>query len=152
MINQLEVMRKQIEDQIKAQKGNAAVVKRSTELDKKMLDVELQLLSRTELHSDDKWYVEAYKVYMNLIWHYGMIGTGAGDVAGGADYRPTVASMKVLKRSSRACKGKERLRRLRSEGTARVQQVHVGQKSPHWSIRHPAASPWQRLLVPRTSP
>jgi photosystem II stability/assembly factor-like uncharacterized protein len=96
MVNQLEVIRKQIEDQMKAQKGNAFIVKALTELDRKAIDVELQLLSRTELHSDDKWYVEAYKVYLNLIWHYGVIGTGAGDVQGGADYRPTAASMKVL--------------------------------------------------------
>ena len=96
IVNQLEVIRKQIEDQVKAQKGNASIAKSLTELDRKAMDVELQLLSRTELHSDDKWYVEAYKVYLNLIWHYGVIGTGAGDVQGGADYRPTVASMKVL--------------------------------------------------------
>jgi len=52
-----------------------------------MLDVELQLVSRTDLHSDDKFFVEAYKVYMNLIWLNGAVGTGAGDEAGGADYR-----------------------------------------------------------------
>ena len=66
------------------------------DLDKKAMDVELKLLSRTDLHSDDKWYVEAYKVYMNLIWLSGVVGTGAGDVAGGADSRPTDASVAVL--------------------------------------------------------
>jgi photosystem II stability/assembly factor-like uncharacterized protein len=96
IVNQLEVIRKQIEDQGKAQKGKAAVVKALTDLDKKAMDVEMQLLSRTEIHSDDKWYVEAYKVYLNLVWHYGVIGTGAGDVQGGADYRPTAAAMQVL--------------------------------------------------------
>jgi hypothetical protein len=54
------------------------------------------LLTRTEMHSDDKWYVEAYKVYMNLVWLNGVIGSGAGDVQGGADYRPTDASMDIL--------------------------------------------------------
>jgi hypothetical protein len=60
------------------------------------MDVELMLITRTEMHSDDKWYVEAYKVYMNLVWLNGVIGSGAGDVAGGADFRPTDASMDIL--------------------------------------------------------
>ena len=61
----------------------------------------LQLLSRTELHSDDKWYVEQYKIYLNLIWHYGEIAAGGGDVAGGAEHRPTTASMQVLQELER---------------------------------------------------
>lgn len=96
MINQLEVMRKQIEDLLAAHKGEPAVEKPLRELDRRMLDIELQLLSRTELHSDDKWYVEAYKIYLNLVWLNGVVGTGAGDVAGGADFRPTAAAMAWL--------------------------------------------------------
>jgi hypothetical protein len=96
MINQIEVVRKQLEDQIKAQQSRKDVLQVLQDLDKKAMDVELKLLSRTDLHSDDKWYVEQYKVYMNLIWLSGVVGTGAGDVAGGADYRPTDASVAVL--------------------------------------------------------
>jgi photosystem II stability/assembly factor-like uncharacterized protein len=96
MINRLEVMRKQIEDLEKASAANKAALQALRDLDKKMMDVELQLLSRTDLHSDDKWYVEAYKVYMNLVWLSGEVGSGAGDVQGGADYRPTDASLQVL--------------------------------------------------------
>jgi hypothetical protein len=48
------------------------------------------------MHSDDKWYVESYKVYQNLIWLNGVVNSGAGDVAGGADQRPTDASIGVL--------------------------------------------------------
>jgi hypothetical protein len=33
---------------------------------------------------------------MSLIWLNGEVGTGAGDVAGGADYKPTDASMSWL--------------------------------------------------------
>ncbi len=33
---------------------------------------------------------------MNLIWLNGVIGTGAGDVAGGAEFRPTDAAVAVL--------------------------------------------------------
>jgi len=96
VINHIEVMRKQIEDQLKANAGKDEVEQALTDLDRKMMDVELQLLSRTEMHSDDKWYVESYKVYFNLIWLNGVIGTGAGDVQGGADYRPTDASLEIL--------------------------------------------------------
>ncbi|MGA7351544.1 MAG: hypothetical protein WBX06_10340, partial [Acidobacteriaceae bacterium] len=38
---------------------------------------------------DDKTYITAWKVYYNLLWMNGEIGSGAGDVAGGAEYRPT---------------------------------------------------------------
>ena len=66
------------------------------EFDRKALDVELRLLSRSDLHSDDKWYVEAYKVYLNLLWFYGDVGLGASDVAGGAEYRPTDQAVQIF--------------------------------------------------------
>ena len=96
MINRLEVVRKQIEDQLAAQAGKKAAEQALRDLDKKLMDVELMLITRTEMHSDDKWYVEAYKIYMNLVWLNGVIGSGAGDVAGGADVRPTDASLQIL--------------------------------------------------------
>jgi photosystem II stability/assembly factor-like uncharacterized protein len=96
MVNNLEVMRKQIEDALKANAGNADAVRALRDIDQKLLDVELRLVSRTEMHSDDKWYVESYKVYQNLIWLNGVVNSGAGDVAGGADDRPTDASIGVL--------------------------------------------------------
>jgi photosystem II stability/assembly factor-like uncharacterized protein len=96
MINQIEIVRKQIEDRLKAPGISAATAKALRQLDQNAMNVELQLLSRTELNSDDKWFVEQYKIYLNLIWLYGEVGTGAGDVAGGADYRPTDAQMETL--------------------------------------------------------
>ncbi len=33
---------------------------------------------------------------MNLIWLNGEVGPGAGDVAGGADFRPTDTSLELL--------------------------------------------------------
>ncbi|MBP1595468.1 MAG: hypothetical protein H6Q05_845 [Acidobacteria bacterium] len=96
MINRLEVIRKQVEDLLKENKGKGDLEKPLTDLDRKAMDVELQMLSRTDLHSDDKWYVEAYKIYMNLLWQYGEFAFGAGDVAGGAEYRPTDASVEIL--------------------------------------------------------
>ncbi len=96
MINRLEVMRKQVEDLLKANAGRKPADQALRDLGQKLMDVELRLLSRTDLHSDDKWYVETYKVYMNLVWLSGVVGSGAGDVQGGADYRPTDASLQVL--------------------------------------------------------
>jgi photosystem II stability/assembly factor-like uncharacterized protein len=96
MVNNLEVVRKQIEDDLKANAGKPEAVRALKALDDKLLAVELRLVSRTELHSDDKWYVEPYKVYQNLIWLNGVVNSGAGDVAGGADERPTDASVGVL--------------------------------------------------------
>jgi hypothetical protein len=96
MINQLESVRKQIEDRAKVAGVSASVVKALKQLDAQALSVELQLLSRSDLNSDDKWYVEKYKVYLNLVWLYGEVGTGAGDVAGGADYRPTDVELQSL--------------------------------------------------------
>jgi hypothetical protein len=96
LINRLEVMRKQIEDQITAHRDEVEVARALAALDAKLLEVELRLLSRTELHSDDKWYVEAYKLYLNLVWLAGDVGTGASDLAGGAEFRPTDAAMEAL--------------------------------------------------------
>lgn len=94
--NQLEIMRKQIEDRLAANAGKPEIEQALKALDKRMLEVELQLLSRSDLHSDDKYFVEAYKVYLNLLWLSGAAGSGAGDEAGGADYKPTDAQLQVL--------------------------------------------------------
>ena len=96
MVNQLEIMRKQIEDQLKAQKAEAPIVKALADLDKKMMDVELRLLSRTG------------PAQRRQVVRRGVQGVYESDVAvrrdrdrrgrraGGADYRPTEASMEVL--------------------------------------------------------
>jgi len=96
MANKLEIMRKQIEDLIPANAANPSVAEPLRDLDKKMMDVELRILSRSDLNTDDKWYVEPTKLFLTLIWLSGEIGTGAGDVAGGADFRPTDASLATL--------------------------------------------------------
>jgi photosystem II stability/assembly factor-like uncharacterized protein len=96
MVNRMEVWRKQIEDQLKANAAKADVVKALNDLNKAVLDVELKLVSRSEMLSDDKYFPEAYKVYMNLIWLSGGVGMGASDEAGSIDYRPTDTQMQVL--------------------------------------------------------
>src|SRR5262249_32580120 len=96
MVNQMEIWRKQLEDQIKANQGKPDVVKPLEDMNKKILDVELQLVSRSEMLSDDKYFPEAYKAYMNLIWLSGGVGQGASDEAGSIDHRPTDTQLKVF--------------------------------------------------------
>jgi len=55
--------------------------------------------------SDDKYFQQAYRVYMNLIWLNGEVGPGAGDVAGGADFPPTDTSLSVLETIERDLNG-----------------------------------------------
>jgi photosystem II stability/assembly factor-like uncharacterized protein len=100
MINRLEKMRKQVEDQLPGKTGEVATSLAS--LDSTLMGVELQLISRSNLKSDDKWYVEPAKIYMQLIWLSGEVGLGAGDVAGGANHRPTDASLAWLADIQRA--------------------------------------------------
>jgi hypothetical protein len=52
-------------------------------------------VSYSEIHSDDKYFPEAYKVYMNLIWLSGAVGQGASDEAGGVDWHPTDVQYQV---------------------------------------------------------
>jgi photosystem II stability/assembly factor-like uncharacterized protein len=96
IINDIEVMRRQIEDRLRGDTARAEVRAALQGVDKKLLDIELVLLSKSDFFSDDKYYVEPFHVYLNLIWLSGEVGTGAGDVAGGAEFRPTDASLQVL--------------------------------------------------------
>jgi len=99
MVNSLEVLRKQLEDVTKAYKNDAskaALLKQVSDMDKKLYDVETKLLEPAQMTSDDKYFQQAYRVYMNLIWLNGEVGPGAGDVAGGADFPPTDTSVGVL--------------------------------------------------------
>jgi hypothetical protein len=99
MINTIEIMRKQLEDMesaAKADEAKADLRKSAAQMNARMQEVEYQLLERSSATSDDKYFVQAYKVYMNLIWLNGEVGPGAGDVAGGADFRPTDTSVAVL--------------------------------------------------------
>ncbi len=99
MINTIEIARKQLEDMKKALAGNAAkkaVLTAVEQFDRRMFDVESKLLEPAQMTSDDKYFQQAYRVYMNLLWLNGEVGPGAGDVAGGADFRPTDTSVAVL--------------------------------------------------------
>lgn len=92
MVNKIEWMRKQLEvtrAELEHKNQKSAVLKQVLDMDEKLKTVEYKLVSEAITASDDKYYVSAYKLYMNLLWLNGVVGTGAGDVAGGADYGPT---------------------------------------------------------------
>jgi hypothetical protein len=107
MVNRMEVWRKQIEDQLKASGSKSVAAKPLTDLNNAILAVELKLVSRSEMLSDDKYFPEAYKVYMNLIWLSGGVGQGASDEAGSVDYKPTdtqVAALSEIEKNLAAAK------------------------------------------------
>lgn len=93
MANQIEWMRKMLEDDLKAQASNADLVTKMNGIDKKLETVENILISPWNRLSDDKYYVHSYALYLNLIWFNGEIGTGAGDVAGAGDYGMTETAL-----------------------------------------------------------
>jgi photosystem II stability/assembly factor-like uncharacterized protein len=77
-------------------KRKAELLKIVEEMDKKLQTVEFKLVTPAQVNSDDKYYVEAYKVYLNLIWLNAEVGSGGGDVAGGADFAPTDTALDLL--------------------------------------------------------
>ncbi len=78
-------------------KRKAELLKIVEEMDKKLQSVELKLVTPSQINSDDKYFVEADKVYLNLIWLNAEVGPGGGDVAGGADFAPTDTALDLLK-------------------------------------------------------
>jgi hypothetical protein len=89
MTNQLEWMRKQIEDEHKTAQGKADLLKTLDAIDKKMKAVELKLVTESEMLSDDKYFPERDQLYLTLIWLNAEIGGGGGDVSGTGDYGAT---------------------------------------------------------------
>jgi hypothetical protein len=100
-INRIEIMRAQVEDLRKAHGADKTLDSALAAIYQQMYEAELHYLSRTEMHSDDKWYVEKYKIYMNLTWLAAEIGSGGGDVAGGLAYRPTNAALRTFEERRR---------------------------------------------------
>jgi hypothetical protein len=99
IVNQIEWMRKQlteVETMLAESNREKQLLDSAKETNKKMQDVEYQFLAKDLAASDDKYYISAYKVYYNLLWLNGEVGTGAGDVAGAGDYGPTDTSPQLL--------------------------------------------------------
>src|SRR4030095_1441734 len=87
-INRIEIMRAQVEDLRKAHAADKTLDSALAGIADKLFNSELHYLSRTEMHSDDKWYVEKYKLYNNLVWLVAEIGSGGGGGSG----RPSCTS------------------------------------------------------------
>lgn len=99
MVNQIEWMRRQlgdVESMLKDEKAKVDLLKSVKEMDEKLQGVEFKLIARVEANSDDKYFVSAYKVYLNLLWLNGEVGSGAGDVAGGGAFPPTDTALSLL--------------------------------------------------------
>jgi photosystem II stability/assembly factor-like uncharacterized protein len=89
MTNQIEWMRRQLEDEHKTIAGKAELMKVMDTIDRKLQDVEYKMITRADALSDDKYFQTAYALYQNFIWLNGEIGTGAGDVQGSGDWGQT---------------------------------------------------------------
>jgi photosystem II stability/assembly factor-like uncharacterized protein len=99
MINQIEIVRRELEDVqrgLRAGKKQDAALKDAAAVLDKLVAVEDRLLEPAARLSDDKYFQQAYHVYMNLLWLNGEVGPGAGDVAGGFNFGPTETSVAVL--------------------------------------------------------
>ena len=96
VVNRIEIIRKQIEDLAKEHRGMDDREVPLLELDKLLLGTEHLLVTPQDLRSDEKYFADAYKVYMNLLWLGGAVGMGAGDEAGGADYKPRDVAYEIL--------------------------------------------------------
>jgi len=95
MVNLIELERKQIE-QMRAEPSNRISPAQLNAMDAKLKSVEYEMFQPDLAASDDKYYENAWRIYYNLLWLNGEIGTGAGDVAGGGDYGPTDTAPALL--------------------------------------------------------
>jgi photosystem II stability/assembly factor-like uncharacterized protein len=79
------------------QKQMQELLKSVEDLDKQVEGVETRLVSQALRNSDDKYFVEPYGTYLDLIWLNAEVGTGGGDVAGSADFAPSATQLDLLK-------------------------------------------------------
>jgi hypothetical protein len=77
-------------------KRKVELLKTVEAMDQKLKTIEYKLVSPALENSDDKYFVEPYRAYLNLIWLNAEVGTGGGDVAGGADFPPTDTQLATL--------------------------------------------------------
>jgi hypothetical protein len=92
MTNRIEWLRKQIEDRRKVDTPPALDA-----IDRKLQDVEFQLISHSDALSDEKYDSEAARLYLNFLWLNLSLGSGTGKYAGGADYAPTETAIAMAR-------------------------------------------------------
>ena len=100
------------------------------DLDKKLQTVESRLVSQALRNSDDKYFVEPYGAYLDLIWLNAEVGTGGGDVAGSADFAPSETQLDLL--NSYEAEVAERRLRLSENPAGRCPAVRscAGERQP----------------------
>jgi len=99
MINELEIARRELEEAqrgLRARKDQDDALRSLGAMMEKLVAVEDRLIEPAARLSDDKYFQQRYRVYMSLLWLNGEVGPGAGDVAGGQDFRPTDSSAATL--------------------------------------------------------
>jgi photosystem II stability/assembly factor-like uncharacterized protein len=99
MINEIEMVRREFEEVergLRARKGQDEALKAVAAMAGRLVAVEDMLIEPAARLSDDKYFQQKYRVYMALLWLNGEVGPGAGDVAGGQDFRPTDSSTATL--------------------------------------------------------
>src|SRR5262245_13486843 len=96
MTNQLEWMRRQLEDESRGVASKQNLIQLIAGITKKLEDVEYQLITRADALSDDKYFQTAYNLYQNFLWLNGEIGTGAGDVQGSGDWGATETTIGLV--------------------------------------------------------
>jgi hypothetical protein len=79
------------------QRQKTQLLTTADDLDKKLQAIESRLVSQALRNSDDKYFVEPYGAYLDLIWLNAEVGTGGGDVAGSADFAPSETQLGLLK-------------------------------------------------------
>ncbi len=79
------------------EKQKDELLKATEDFDKQLEGVESRLVSQALRNSDDKYFVESYGTYLDLIWLNAEVGTGGGDVAGSADFAPRATQLDLLK-------------------------------------------------------
>jgi len=96
MTNQLEWMRKLLEGEAKSNAGKENLISLIVDMNKKLEQVEYQLITRADALSDDKYFQTAYNLYQNFLWLNGEIGTGAGDVQVSGDWGATETAIGLV--------------------------------------------------------
>jgi hypothetical protein len=122
MVNTIEVMRKQREDVSGAYRGDpgkAALLKQIADMDKKLFDVESKLLEPAQMTSDDKYFQQADRVDMNLIWLNGEVARARGMSPAAPTSRPPTRRSDWWKRSKRISTRRRPSTRCCSNATCR---------------------------------
>lgn len=99
LINQIEKVRKQLEDTTKMLTANKAakeLLDATKKLDDQFIAQENKLLHPTIHEGDIKSFRGPVGLYLKFIWLGAEVGTGTGEIAGSADMPPTASELQVF--------------------------------------------------------